>query len=260
MKKIVNNHIDDTAPNADAGLKLVERRFHGELPHNGELFLPNDDFYNGHDPRLQAQNMAKILGSWLGIKPGYIHLEFGSAKYKSDSDKHHVILEQKVLHDEFVLGAKIAYELTRYLVEKRKQISLSQQDQHSALLANASVEFGLGLVILNGIKPKKLARRSRTHARKNIDLLNGFLPGAYAQMITNFTRKHHIDQSAYSHLLTPWAADAMYLKVASSPTHAVRDAKHKLRVASLKSAGVIWLGLLVLGMGIYVAVRMLGNF
>lgn len=254
MTKLAKKYITDVPLTAEARERFVENLFNGELPHQGEIFIPDDMFYYGTSPRLQAENMIKLLGNWLGIKPGYIGLEFEVGKNrKVNTHKYNVFIEQSTMSDEFVLGAKIAYALTRYLVEERKQILPTRAEQRSALLANATIEFGLGLVILNGLKQKK--NINRIGGGSSLDILQGFSHTIYSQLLISFTHKYRVDLSNYLHCLTPWAADNFDVKLSKHPTHAVRDAKHQIRVSSLKLTGVTWLLVLVLGVGIYVAVQ-----
>ena len=212
MAKSEKKYFSEFPLTSEAREKFVVDLFDTELPHQGEVFLPDDDFYIHSSPHQKAENMINLLGKWLGIKPGYIGLAFESEKIKKKNiHKFYISINQITLSDEFILGAKIAYELARYLVEERKQILPSQSDQRSALLANATIEFGLGLVILNGIKPKRYIKMADKDTTP--DILQGFSKTIYSQMIISFSHKYRIDRSRYVHCLTPWSADNLYLKL-----------------------------------------------
>ncbi len=236
---------------SDAREKFVEELFQGEMPHQGELFLPNDEFYKGDNPQSQAENMIELLGKWLGIKPGYLGLEFQDVEIKKlRSRNYNIFIDQSLLSDEFALGAKIAFALTRYLVEERKQILSSQIDQQTGLLAYASVEFGLGVVITNGFKPGQFFKKMGLNY--NNDILNGYSQFAYSQELVKYTRKYRIDQNNYINYLAPWAAEILGLKLSKNPSHAVRDAIHQVRISKFKFAGVIWILILIILSGVFV--------
>lgn len=239
---------------AEAREKLIEQLFVDELPRTGEVFVPDDDFYYGTSSHKKAEHMVKVLCRWTGIKPGYIGLEFESGSSKTPDGKRYTIyLESSTLKDEFVLGAYLAYTLTRYLIEERKQIFLPEADQQAALLASASIVFGLGLVVANGISPAyswvSRFRQHDTHLLKNFPAYN------YSQMTLNFLHKYRIDQNIYVHSLTPWTLKRMGLPKQRRTSHAIRDARHHIRVANAKLVGVCWILLLVVFIGGFVFIQ-----
>lgn len=252
--EIIQPYITEVPLTAEAREQLIARLFADELPHDGEVFIPDDDFYYGAAPRAKAKHMVGVLCRWLGVKPGYIGLEFESGGGEApDGSRHTIYVETSVLADEFVLGGFLAYALTRYLIEERKQIHLPAPDQQSALLASSSIVFGLGLVIGNGISPAyswlSYWLKRRTQLLKDFPLPN------YSQMTLNFLRKYRVDQTSYLHALTPWAAKRMGLTSAKRLSHAAADARHQVRVANMKLIGVLWILLLTAGIAVFVSVQ-----
>lgn len=238
---------------AEAREKFINQLFMDELPHQGEVFVPDDDFYRGSTAPKKAAHMVKMLCRWLGIKPGYINLELESGGTEVPDGSHYTIyVETSVLKDEFILGAYLAHALTRYLVEERKQVHLPETDQQAALLAGASVIFGLGPVIMNGLNP---AYSWASDLRPSGHLLKNFPLSSYSHMTRNFLRKYRIDQASYLHSLTPWAVRRLGLPPSRHPSHAVRDARHSRRVANSKLAGVCWVVVLVIGISGFVFVQ-----
>lgn len=240
---------------AEAREQLIIQLFADELPHTGEVFVPDDTFYvSGVTSHQVARHMVRQLCQWLGIKPGYIGLEFESGGGdRVDGSRYTIYLESAVLRDEFVLGGFLALVLTRYLLEERKQIRLPAHDQQASLLASASIVFGLGLVVSNGLRPSyKLVNRFQ---RSRTSLLKGFPLANYEHMTLNFLRKYQVDHISYSHSLTPWAAKRMGVHAGKRLSHAVKAAQHKNRVASWKLAGVIWIGVVAFGIGGFVVLQ-----
>lgn len=235
---------------AEAREKLLEELFADELPHPGELFIPDDSFYNANTGHKQAEHMMKLLCRWLGIKPGYIGLEFEFSKNTTvDGRRYTIYIELSTLKDEFVLGGFLAHALTCYLVEQRKQIHLPDTDQHAALLASASIMFGLAIVVMNGLDPSYNLLQRLKH---NISSLRGFPLSNYIQMSLSFFRRHQINQNTFHFSLAPWTEKRLGLKKFRRPSRAVHDVRHKIKVANSKLLGLGWLALLILCLGSFV--------
>lgn len=238
---------------AEARETLLRELFYDELPHPGELFVPTDSFYANGLPQARAQAMLRQLCAWLGIKPGYVGLVFEStAEDHPDGTRYTIYVEQAVLHDEFVLGGFLAHSLTRYLLEERKAVRLPTPDLQTALLASATIVFGLGIVVLNGVDP--VYGWIQTWRRKNM-LLKGFRTPTYAFMLRNFLRAHQIVSRRYAASLTPWAAARMGQSQSPKPIHAVALARQHTKLMNLKTVGLVWLTVLILGLGVFVSLQ-----
>ncbi len=235
---------------AEAREQFIARLFTDELPNEGNVFVPGDDFYNGETRRREAKHMVALLCRWLGIKPGYIGLEFESGGGQiPDGRRHTIYIDNTTLENEFVLGGFLAYALTRYLVEERKQIHLPEPDQQAALLASSSIVFGLGLTIMNGINPTSSWLSYRL--RHTTELLKEFPVSNYAHMTLKFLQKYRIDHISYSFALTPWASKHLGLHHIKRLSRAAADAKHQSRIANIKLAGITWLVLFTISIGTF---------
>lgn len=247
MKKTTPPLITEVPLTAEAREEMIEQFFVDELPHVGELFIPNDSFYVSGGHQQRAHHMLKSLCNWVGVKPGSIDLKFDSSETTAlDGDHHTIYVDAQVLKDEFVLGGFLAYSVTSYLVEERKQIHLPELDQQAALLAGASIIFGFGIVILNGLSPRY---SWLDRFRKSTPILKGFPLVNYSRMVASFLKQRRIDPALYALCLTPWSARRLSMRASRRPTHAVRDVRHQIRVANLKLVGLSWVILLVVGIG-----------
>lgn len=235
---------------AEAREELLGSLFFDQLPHLGELFIPDDAFYIGTTPRKLATHMAKILCTWLGVKPGYIELTFISKIGHDipDGKRYRIYIDVTTLADEFVLGGFLALELTRYVVEERGQIYLPGADQQTALLASASIMCGLGVAVMNGMCS---AYNWFGYYGKcsTVPLLQHFPSHSYAQMTRNFLKQHLINPSGYAHCLTPWTSQRLGMPESKQSNHAIRDLNHRIKAKKLKLAGLLWLALLTIGVG-----------
>lgn len=230
---------------SDAREDFIEQLFTNELPHTGELFIPDDSFYkSGGGPR-QAHHMVRSLCCWLGIKPGYIELELEAlTSTPTDGSHYRVYIESQILQDEFLLGGFLAYALTCYLIEQRKQVYLPDTDQQAILLATASTIFGLSAVIMNGTSPS-YGLLNRFH--KQTQLLRGFPLQNYTHMMRTYMHRNRIDATSFNSFLSPWARKCLGLKKPKQQSLAVTDTKHRIRVANSKVYGIAWLLVLLVG-------------
>ncbi len=239
---------------AEARMALLNSLFADDLPHLGELFVPDDLFYSEGGAHKRAKHMTEILCIWLGIKTGYIGLEFeDGGTVGAEGTRYTIYLEESVLADEFILGAFLAFTLTRYLLEERKQIYLPEPSAQASLLASASVMFGFGVVISNGISPAyNVISYMKT---KHSPLLKGFPLSNYHYMTLNFLHLHRIPIQTISGSLTPWAVKRLNIAPKGRSIHAVKDARHRIKLANLKLLGTVWLVALIFSLGIFIALQ-----
>ncbi len=226
---------------AEAREEWLHDLFADSLNHYGELFIPRDSFYSGLGASQKAERMLKVLCEWLTIKPGYISLEFESNP-KAKKPKHYcVYIESHVAQSEFLLAAKLAIALTRYLLEEKKQIHLNADEQR-ALIATASVTFGLGIVLANGME----------HDHDVIELLGPTPPSEYAAMVHGFTRQRSMPLRLYQAYLAPWAAELLDVKKPKRPSRAVAHAYANERHKRYQLIGIVWLLVVAIGIGGFV--------
>jgi hypothetical protein len=228
---------------AEARQQAIMTMFDDFLPRLGELFLPDDLFYTAGARRQTANNMLQKLCTWLGIKPGYIGLVFESDGETHDGSRYSLYVEREILADEFRLGAFLAYGLTQFLLEERKRVHLPDKNTQAALMANASVAFGLGLVILNGLAPRYSWLQGR-HIHQRHRLIKSFPVANYAQLVHSYTAQKHIPAQAYDFCLAPWAATSLGLHTPKRSTHMVRATRHRMHTNNLKLIGLGWLGVM----------------
>jgi hypothetical protein len=229
---------------ASAREDLLEQTFSDELPHWGQLFVPDDAFYPTGPVSEQADHMLTALCRWLGVKPGYFAVELEGHAADEKASRYRIFVERSAQHNEFLLAAVIAHALIRYLLEDRKQIRLPEPDQQAAFCAQASVPFGLGIVILNGLIPQF---EWGGHTARHIEhQLLGTLPQVqYVHLVEAFIHRYRLPVVGYRSSLTPWAARWLHIRTPRRSLHAVLAAKHHQRLERVKLAGVAWLSALV---------------
>lgn len=254
MYKTTAKPFTGTVLTAEARESLLENSFADHMSHYGELFIPDDDFYTNKTGRDQAGHMLLMLCRWLGIKPGYIGLVYEISDGQSPEGRRFTIeVKNRELNDEFLLGAVLAYALTRYLVEEKKQLRMPPEQQ-DALLAAASVEFGLGLVIMNGLSPvygwaDNLAIKLLSASKLAI---GSYDTGLYTRLVKRFCSKYRVQPAAFRHSLAPWTSKRLGLIPSRHPTKTLEEIRRKIHLENMKLAGMCWLLLTIIGVFVFV--------
>lgn len=249
--KITNSDIHTPLPlTSEARETLLDSKFAGVVPHYGQLFIPDDAFYGNQNGMKQAKHMLGVLCHWLGVKPGYIGLKLPAGKHTApDGRKLTIEIGPSVLNDEFVLGAFMAYNVTRYLVEQRAQITTAKADQPN-MLATASIVLGLGLVISNGLSPKY--SWVNKPGDQNVKLLDDFSESHYLYMLRSFIKKHRVNPISFIPYVAPWTAKQLGIKSQPNASKAVLEIRHKIFVTNLKIIAVAWLVVMIFGISGFV--------
>lgn len=242
--------ITDAPLTAEAREIILRETFDGDLPHDGKLFVPDDEFYVSTAPQKQARAMCDQLCVWLGIPKRHIGLVFeADAHDVNDASRYRIFIESDVLRNEYTLGATIAHALVRYLLEDRKHIRLEAREQQAALIATASILFGLGIVITNGLLPRYLwLEAAGLHQRLKLDLLGPVQPEQYHQQLRAYLKRYRIPTVYYAASCMPWTAQRLGIKLPKRTTHAVFAAKHTIHLTRLKVIGTVWLVIVILAM------------
>ncbi len=239
---------------AEAREALLHELFGEELPHIGEIFIPDDDFYGNERGAKQAQHMLRLLCLWLGVKPGYVGLAHKSINNTvPDGQRYTIYVNPETLGDEFVLGAFLAVALSGYLLKERKQIRLPERDQ-TALLATASIMFGLGLVIANGWAPEYSWVQRLRKPTANMPI--AYPIGSYSSLFRAYIKKHRLSPLTFERYITPWAARRLDVTMPRRASVTVTETRHKIGLNNVKLAGAGWLIIMVIGLsGFVLAVR-----
>lgn len=234
--------ITDAPITAEAREALLRQQFMTDFPHDGKLLIPGDQFYVSNTPIKQANSMRDQLCDWLDIPRKQIGLVFeGVSREVNDSTHYRIFIEEDVLHDEFRLGASLAHALVRYLLEDRKHIRLVNHEQQAALISTASILFGLGIVISNGLVPRyPWLEAAGIHKRVRNDLLGDVQPEQFHQQLRSYLKRYRVPVDSYAASCTPWSAHRIGVQTPKRTSHAVYAAKHMVRLTRLKVIGTVW--------------------
>lgn len=250
VKELSELLITEAPLTADAREVLLREQFKDDFPHDGKLLVPDDTFYINGVSTKQASVMLNKLCTWLGIEKKQIGLIFeGESHDANDSSHYRIFVETAALRNEFVLGASLAHALVRYIVEDRKHIRLHAHDQQDALIATASILFGLGIVVSNGLLPRySWLEAAGIHKQVHHELLGHVQPGQYHQQLRAYLKRYRIPEVHYAASCTPWTAHRLGIKPPKKTSLAVHAAKHQVHITRLKVVGTVWLCVMVVGL------------
>lgn len=245
------NEPTHTLTDEDRSAKL-EALFGHRYTGHGSLFTPSTAIYNNLHTDEELNKLLKEMCRFTGIKPNGLHAELTNdtnQAYSVDiAAKKIYIAKQYRLHP-YALGALLALAVVSYAVQRHDKAPATQ-----SFVSYASVHLGLGLWIINGLKPA-----IRLHAKiyHLIDMswvqAEGITPPGYTnlqymQQFTAYTQNHKIAAESYlpyilkrSRHLLPSAITA---KSARYLPHSQTTARH-LRAAKLLWVKIILIGLII---------------
>lgn len=141
---------------------------HEKIPSQlqGRLFVPDDDFYeeyfNENDPAVALEKIAGKIAKWLGIRIencnfGFFHPREVATKLGNDTAGLYIerpetiLIHQKYKQDPTSIAAILAHEMM-HLYLFRNNVVLPDPAENELLTDLATVETGLGILVLNGFK------------------------------------------------------------------------------------------------------------
>ncbi len=204
--------------------RLLSKKLPKEL--QGRLFVPDDHFYEEY---LQEKNkvyaledIAKKIATWLDIRIENCTFDFFRPRQIGPPISYDtaglyfekpetILIHEKYKHDPLSLGAILAHEMM-HLYLFRNNIVLPDSHENELLTDLASIEMGLGLLVLNGFQ------RVNHWWISAIGILGGwFISGVktsgfgyikdihYADLVGNYIRKKKITENRFHGAITPRA-------------------------------------------------------
>lgn len=238
----------------EAKLATFERLFGGRLLHRGSLFLPDSSFYNKLATNTGLTAAARELYKWLGVKPRHI-----SVTYR-DKPKHDgLAIPEHFAEHPYQAGAILAL----YVVRDTTNILGYKADE--AFVEFASLEAGLGILVMNGLYPPHDAwegllqnLHGHWHANETV-IAHAYHPNNYASELMAYAESQQLSQRLWAGYLHTEAQRRMGVLV--TPAHRdllpVRELarRNHARTALLRLVLLAVLGGIVAMTGTYVATQ-----
>lgn len=139
---------------------VIEPKFEVLKKHLKEkdVLYPDDNFYaqwDGSDDALRI--MASKIFSYLGVLPKELFVAFysdmdfpGLYVPAKGGESHGILINSKHRDNPFQCGAILAHEIMHYFLIGKKRIHLEDNHENELLTDLATIQAGLGILILNG--------------------------------------------------------------------------------------------------------------
>lgn len=168
-----------------------------KLQEPGKLHLPTSRVYNQLTGDTGLQQLCKEYCRWLGIKHETITVSYGKTLSYDVTDDAIKISDAYRAHPygsaALLCLATLSYYLKKYTHETPTQ----------AEIEFATIETGLGLWILNGLKPRLSKSQSLYHfidttlVHNEGITLSDYSPSYYANKIVEYAHEHRIPSEEY---------------------------------------------------------------
>jgi hypothetical protein len=166
---------------------------------HGQLLLPTLAHYEALGSDEGLQSLTKDFCRWLGYKPGQIHVTYSANLGQAFSVQDNTILiDQHYNEHPLVVGGLLVWAVLHFVSQRHY---LVPDDQ---FIETASIETGLGLWVINAMRPKRTHRENLYHMLDgNWFQLEGIKLRAmsqseYLRQFTLFTSTHHLFPEEYA--------------------------------------------------------------
>lgn len=236
----------------------VRKSLGSRFSHHGQIFEPTEVFYQTVLSDSDLKHQYTQLCRWLGVPKTSLKVRFASAAPTNHSSKQGVAIQSGLRKNAPVCAAILARHIARVCLERHGLPS--DPFQAAALIDAFTIEYGLGVVMLNGLAAsKKLPYGPASHlAGHHLATKNFLAPRAYAKRFIEFTHRFHLDIASWGGLLTP-RARLLLPRVLRHPAsrspkrpEAVRILDRQNRVRKVKALLVGALAIGLIGVSIFV--------
>lgn len=234
--------------------------------HHGELFKPDDSFYEWSTPQSSLQAMAKSLFRWLGVKPLRLQIDFSSnieeaGLYVQKGSQHVILINEHYTQNPFQCAAVLSHEIMHYLLIGKKKLVLIDTAQNEHLTDLATIYGGLGIVVINGFGDNTGWVNKQWHrilgiAGRNPEYLGIGLvsPRDYAEKVISYTANSY----AFADYLLPGAKRFFSDKVQAidnprRKSSTIRRSEQSMHSNNILTVGVVSVVLATASLGFYLA-------
>lgn len=174
--------------------KLIAHR----LSEQGKMHLPTARAYNSLSSDEGLSELFRDFCRWLGIKPSETVASYSATTNSYNVSDGKVQIAEAYRYHPFAAGTLLAMGAMSYYLEKQ-----SHEIPNQAFLEFATIETGLCLWILNGMRPRIAWHQSLYHIfdgswvhREGI-ALSDYSPVFYAHKVVEYAHQHRIPVEEY---------------------------------------------------------------
>jgi hypothetical protein len=188
----------------DENVAKLHQLLGSRFTNHGQLLLPTFRQYEAlsNDEGLQA--LAKDICRWLGYKPRSLHVMFGetaaTAYFSVTTDT--ITINKQFMDHPLVTGGILAFAVTQFVMQHH------HYTPNDKFIEVASIETGLGILIINALKPRLSRSEKFYHMLDGSWLqleglrLQSMTDGEYLRAFSIFATTHRLFPEDYGRSVT----------------------------------------------------------
>ncbi len=237
-------------------LALLEDSLLQRLPHRNVLFKPTASFYDQLVTPEGIRHAMQEIYRWLGVKPSKIHVELSDVAILSQKDET-TLIPQSLQAQPYQLASTLTLFVISQCLERRLKYPSPQ-----SLTETASIESGLGAIILNGITEKPSVLGWWHHGVQGrhayLQVLESYSATTYANRFAHFCQASNQDAKTVMAQLSRNAAElipAYYrhqAKTYRKPPKIIRQSNIRASRTIAKLIAASALAALVCSLGLFI--------
>jgi hypothetical protein len=185
--------------------KLLAHRFKA----HEQVQLPTLDQYDSISSDEGLGSIGREMCRQLGFKPSGLTIRFSDSSlpsgYRISHDSKTILIDPKLKQHPYSSGAELALAVTAYALEHLSHISPDR-----AFTEFATIETGLGLWIINALRPRLGLKEKIYHLidsswfHNDGIQLEAYSPRQYVERFVSFTHENHVTVDTYlPHVVRP---------------------------------------------------------
>lgn len=142
---------------SDERKQVINDALGDRFEHSGKLLLPDYATYEGLTSDEGLSNAGKKLLRWIGVKPRRLTISYTDLQNSSQYsiDEHAIRINRKFIEHPHAAGGVLALAVIDFI--------LQQKNPDIATKEYATLQLGLGLWVLNALKPRLSLAETTLH-------------------------------------------------------------------------------------------------
>lgn len=181
-----------------------------------KIFIPDDKFYEFHEINNFIDQTDKILKEWLNLDNKSVKYQFDNLQtfvVEKQAKEWIISINKSYSEYPFIISAIIAFCLCKIkILDSTDKFKVKEIEDLDEFVSLASIEFGLGVIILNGYGaktafwPRTISYFNRLIANPNgSQMLFKVHFRQYADWFESYAQRNNLPKSSWGSYLLPTA-------------------------------------------------------
>lgn len=167
---------------------------------HGNVSIPTTTLYNKLHDDDGLKSVFMELCRWLGLKPGKLTVRYSQTSHANQPlyQNHVVTIDKQFANHPYIAGALLVFAVLEYYCDRYDVTGID-----SEFIEFASIETGLGIWVINGLRPKSKRHAAIYHivrgqwAHKDGISLQRYTAELYAHHVARYAHNNHIMAEEY---------------------------------------------------------------